>query len=44
MKKIIGMLLCCVMMAVSLFSCESVVMLGEVNLDSNVAGMHCVCN
>lgn len=44
MKKIIGMLLCFVMMAVSLFSCESVgAMLGEVNLDSNVASKHCVC-
>ena len=44
MKRIIGMLLCFVMMAVSLFSCESVgAMLGEANLDSNVASKHCVC-
>lgn len=44
MKRIIGMLLCFVMMAVSLFSCESVgAMLGETNLDSNVASKHCVC-
>ena len=43
MKRIIGMLLCFVMMAVSLFSCESVgAMLGEVNLDSNVANQHCI--
>ena len=44
MKKIIGMLLCFVMMAVSLFSCgAAAVMLGEVNLNSNVASKHCVC-
>lgn len=44
MKRIIGMLLCFVMMAVLLFSCESVgAMFGEVNLDSNIASNHCVC-
>ena len=43
MKRIIGVLLCFVMV-VLLFGCGAAgAMLGEVNLDSNVASKHCVC-